>query len=81
MKTSSFFSGLSLLLLFNLLIKPVWIFLIDRPVQNAVGHEAYGTYFALFNLTYVLLFVADGVGDLADDLEADAFPEVNGGGV
>ena len=59
MKTKSFFGGLSLLLFLNLLIKPAWIFFIDRQVQNAVGHEAYGKYFALFNLTYVLLFAAD----------------------
>jgi len=59
MKTKTFFSGLSWLLLLNLLIKPAWNFLIDRQVQNAVGHEAYGVYFALFNLTYVLLFLAD----------------------
>lgn len=59
MKPTHFFKGLSWLLLLNLLIKPVWIFLIDRQVQNIVGAEAYGSYFALFNLTYVLLFVAD----------------------
>lgn len=59
MKKRQFFGGLSWLLLLNLLIKPVWIFFIDRQVQNTVGHEAYGTYFALFNLSYVLLFIAD----------------------
>lgn len=59
MKRVRFFSGLSWLLFFNLLVKPAWIFGIDRPVQNAVGSEAYGTYFALFNLAYVLSFAAD----------------------
>ena len=59
MKLQLFFKGLFSLLVLNLLIKPAWIFLIDRQVQNIVGHEAYGTYFALYNLTYVLLFVAD----------------------
>ena len=43
----------------NLLIKPVWIFFIDRQVQNIVGYETYGIYFALLNLSYMLLFLAD----------------------
>ena len=59
MGVKHFLKGLSWLLVLNLLIKPVWIFAIDRQVQNVVGHTAYGTYFALFNLTYVLLFIAD----------------------
>lgn len=59
MKAASFFKGLSWLLVLNLLIKPAWIFVIDRQVQNIVGQETYGRYFALFNLTYVLLFIAD----------------------
>jgi hypothetical protein len=54
-----FFKSLSWLVVLNLLIKPLWIFGIDRQVQNIVGHEVYGTYFALLNLCYVLLFIAD----------------------
>lgn len=59
MNKDSFFKSLSWLVFLNLLIKPLWIFGIDRSVQNLVGHTAYGSYFALFNLTYVLLFIAD----------------------
>ncbi len=59
MGASQFMKGLSWLLVLNLLIKPIWIFAIDRQVQNVVGHEVYGTYFALHNLCYVLLFIAD----------------------
>ena len=59
MKTLAFFKGLSWLLLLNLLIKPVWIFLIDRQVQNIAGNEAYGRYFAVLSLSYVLFFLAD----------------------
>lgn len=55
----SFFKGLSWLLILNLLVKPVWIFLIDRQVQLSVGNDAYGSYFALLNLSYILLFLAD----------------------
>lgn len=59
MKVHSLFKGLSWLLVLNLAIKPLWIFFIDRQVQNQVGHEAYGSYFAAFNLCYVLAFIAD----------------------
>ena len=40
MKSLPFFKGLSWLILLNLLVKPAWIFLVDREVQNIVGHEA-----------------------------------------
>lgn len=59
MKPVLFFKGLSWLVVLNLLVKPVWIFFIDREVQNQIGHEAYGHYFSLFSLCYVLLFIAD----------------------
>jgi O-antigen/teichoic acid export membrane protein len=59
MKTVSFFKGLSWLIVLNLVVKPVWIFAIDRKVQVMVGYEAYGSYFAMLNLSFVLLFVAD----------------------
>lgn len=59
MKPLPFFKGLSWLIFLNIVIKPVWIFVIDRQVQNIVGFEAYGTYFALLNLSIVLSFVSD----------------------
>lgn len=59
MKTSAFFKGLAALIFLNLLVKPVWLFFIDREVQNSVGHEAYGRYFAVLNLSYVLFFLSD----------------------
>ena len=59
MKSFQLFKGLSLLILLNLLVKPVWIFFIDRQVQNTVGFEEYGKYFAVLNLSYVLFFLAD----------------------
>lgn len=54
-----FYSSLGLLLLLNVVIKPLWIFAIDRQVQNVVGVETYGAYFSLFNLSIVLSFLAD----------------------
>jgi O-antigen/teichoic acid export membrane protein len=59
MKGASLVKGLGWSLFLNILIKPVWIFGIDRQVQNTVGHEAYGTYFALLNLSIILSFLAD----------------------
>lgn len=43
----------------NLLVKPAWIFLIDRSVQNRVGHGSYGLYQALLNMSIILQFVLD----------------------
>lgn len=51
----------NLLFLFaaNLLVKPFWIFGIDRVVQNKVGPEMYGTYFAVFNYSFILSILLD----------------------
>ncbi len=59
MSQNNFFKGLSLLILLNVLVKPVWIFFVDRQVQNLAGHEAYGSYFSVFSLALVLSFIAD----------------------
>ena len=54
-----FFTNLTLLLFLNLLIKPFWIFGIDRTVQNVVGAEEYGLYFSLFNFSLLLNMLLD----------------------
>ncbi|HYQ56230.1 MAG TPA: oligosaccharide flippase family protein [Draconibacterium sp.] len=54
-----FVTNLILLLFLNLLIKPLWIFGIDRTVQNTVGDENYGLYFALFNFSMLLNILLD----------------------
>ena len=54
-----FITNLLLLLFLNLLIKPFWIFGIDRTVQNVVGAESYGLYFALLNFSMVLNIFLD----------------------
>lgn len=54
-----FITNLILLLFLNLLIKPFWIFGIDRTVQNMVGDESYGLYFALFNFSMILNILLD----------------------
>jgi len=54
-----FLINLLLFLGLNLLIKPFWIFGIDRSVQNTVGEEIYGIYFALFNFSLLFNMLLD----------------------
>lgn len=54
-----FVKNLLFVLAVNLLVKPLWVFLIDRTVQNKVGHAAYGTYQALFNLGIIFQIILD----------------------
>jgi len=53
-----FLTNLSLLLFLNLLVKPIWIFGIDRNVQNVVGDE-YGFYFAILNFSFLFNILLD----------------------
>lgn len=43
----------------NFIIKPIWVFGIDRTVQNQIGSESYGMYFAIFNYTYIFQILLD----------------------
>lgn len=54
-----FLTNLALLLLVNLLVKPFWIFGIDRTVQNTVGTGDYGMYITLFNFSFLLNILLD----------------------
>lgn len=54
-----FLLNLILLVVLNLLVKPFYIFGIDRTVQNEVGTETYGLYFTFFNLALLLQIVHD----------------------
>jgi O-antigen/teichoic acid export membrane protein len=54
-----FLSSLGLIVLLNLLVKPLYILGIDAEVQNRVGQEAYGTYFALLNLSFIFNILID----------------------
>lgn len=54
-----FIGNLFILLFLNFLIKPFWLFGIDRNVQNLVGEEAYGRYFALVGFTIVFNIFLD----------------------
>ncbi len=54
-----FATNLIFLFTANLLVKPFWILGIDRVVQNQVGAEVYGTYFAVFNYSFLLSIILD----------------------
>lgn len=59
MKRKDFVFNLCFLLFLNLLVKPFWILGIDVGVQNQVGAEAYGLYFAIFNFTFMFNILLD----------------------
>jgi O-antigen/teichoic acid export membrane protein len=54
-----FLTNLGFLLFLNLLIKPFWVFGIDRTVQNLVGVEAFGFYFVVFNFSFLFNILLD----------------------
>ena len=54
-----FLLNILFLLSINLLIKPFYIFGIDRTVQNRVGLEDYGLYATLFSFTFLLQIIND----------------------
>ncbi|MEG2070109.1 MAG: oligosaccharide flippase family protein [Bacteroidales bacterium] len=59
MKQKDFLFNVILLIFLNLLIKPFWILGIDVGVQNSVGAENYGLYFAVFNFTFLFNMLLD----------------------
>lgn len=54
-----FFRSVFLLVLLNILVKPLWIFGVDRKMQVLLGYEAYGRYFSYLSFTVILNIVAD----------------------
>lgn len=54
-----FLANLLITLAANLLVKPFWIFGIDRTVQNRLGVEEYGVYANLFAFSLVLSVLLD----------------------
>ncbi len=54
-----FLINLLFLISINLVIKPFYVFGVDLQVQNVVGKESYGLYFALFNFSYIFQIFSD----------------------
>jgi len=57
--TKKFTQSIFILLFLNLLVKPFWIFGIDRTIQNRVGAEEYGLFFSLFGFSLLLNMLCD----------------------
>jgi O-antigen/teichoic acid export membrane protein len=54
-----FVTNLAFLLFVNFLVKPFYILGIDRSIQNVVGAESFGWYYALFNFTFLFNIFLD----------------------
>jgi O-antigen/teichoic acid export membrane protein len=54
-----FLANLSILVLLNLIVKPLYILGIEVAVQNAVGVTTFGLFFALLNSAYLLQIFND----------------------
>lgn len=54
-----FLKNLAFLVFLNLLVKPFWIFGVDRQVQNVTGPEEYGFYFTILNFSYLFYIILD----------------------
>lgn len=54
-----FILNLILIIFVNLLIKPLYIFGLERNVQNILGATDYGLYYALFNLSFIMSIILD----------------------
>lgn len=54
-----FLGSLLLLIVLNALVKPAWIFGIDRNVQNITGFAEYGRYFAMLGFCLVFGVLLD----------------------
>jgi O-antigen/teichoic acid export membrane protein len=55
----TFITNLILVLTLNLSIKPFFIFFVDRKVQNIVGTQEYGVYFALLSFSFIFNVLLD----------------------
>jgi O-antigen/teichoic acid export membrane protein len=59
MQQRSFVKNLFFLLFLNLLIKPLWILVIEPYIQFKVGNQYYGEYFTLFNFSFLFAIFLD----------------------
>jgi len=55
----TFLSNLLLLIGINVLIKPFYLLVIEASVQERLGPDAYGMYFALLNISFILNMLPD----------------------
>lgn len=56
---NKFLKNIIFLLFVNLLVKPFWIFGVDREVQNLLGNASYGLFYAVNNFAYLFYILLD----------------------
>lgn len=54
-----YLSDIAFMQVLNLLVKPIWVLIIDAAVQDVLSPEVYGNYFALFNFSMLFFIVLD----------------------
>jgi len=54
-----FLLNLILIIVINLMIKPLYIFGVELHVQNLLGSDSYGLYYSLFNLSFIFSIIID----------------------
>jgi O-antigen/teichoic acid export membrane protein len=54
-----FITNLGFLIILNVIIKPIYVFGIDRVVQNRVGADAYGNFFSLLSIALIFQIFLD----------------------
>jgi len=54
-----FITNLIFIVFLNFLIKPFWVFGIDRSVQNTVGTSEYGFYFTILSFAFLFQILLD----------------------
>ena len=57
--SQSFTRYATLIVILNLLVKTIYLFGIDRGVQNALPSGEYGLYFTLYNFAFIFQIIAD----------------------
>lgn len=56
---TNFLSNLFLLNLLNLMIKPIWLLVVDREVQLILGPHEYGMFYRAFNFVFLFNILLD----------------------
>jgi O-antigen/teichoic acid export membrane protein len=59
MSQRKFILNLLLIIVVNLMVKPLYIFGIERNIQNLIGAADYGLFYSLFNLTFIISILLD----------------------
>lgn len=57
--SNSFYRNIAILLVLNLLIKPIYILGIDAQVQNSLGENTYGLFFTFFSFCMLFQIILD----------------------